>query len=82
MVDNIRLAIQKYEKNELSEQEFHSIIESIIPMITEDALHEVRSFLTSIEGELELIDFTINQEDRSEEYLNVIQRIKEYPFPK
>ncbi|MFA6086475.1 hypothetical protein [Mucilaginibacter sp.] len=51
-------------------------------MSTEDALHEVRSFLTSIEGELELIDFTINQEDRREEYLKVIQQIKEYPFPK
>ena len=82
MVDNIRLAIQKFEDSELSEHEFHSIVESIIPMITEDALHEVRSFLTSIEGELELIDFTINQEDRREEYLKVIQQIKEYPFPK
>jgi len=55
MGDNIRLAIRKYEDSESSEHEFHSIVESIIPLITESALHEVRSFLTSIEGELELI---------------------------
>jgi len=82
MIDNLRVAISKYENNGMSEHEFHSTITSIIPMITENTLHEVRSFLISIEGELELIDFTVSQKDRRGKYLRVIEQIKEYTFPK
>jgi uncharacterized protein YxeA len=78
LFDRLNSAINKFEQGDYNERDFHSTLESIIPSITELEFDAFRKFLSDKEGDLEEIDFMVNQEDRRTEYLKVILQIKDY----
>ncbi len=74
----IEKALQKYVDEKGNENYFQSQIESIAYSITESHLHELREFLLKIEGELELILFTVEPEFRRTKFLEKIAHIENY----
>ena len=77
LLNRLEKAITRYERKEYSEHDFHTTLESIIQTITESDLADFRDFLFGQEANLERIDFLINDENKREEYLKVIEQIKE-----
>jgi hypothetical protein len=78
LLNRLNAYIIKFEQGKYDEKEFHSILESIIPTITELEFYDLRDFLSQREGDLELIDFMVNKEDRRDEYMVVLLKIKAY----
>lgn len=77
LFSQLNKAIEKYEGRTCSENDFHSAIESIVRMITEFDLNDFRTFLLAKEGDLEQIDFMVNEKDRRSEYLKIVNQIKD-----
>lgn len=78
MHDRLNRAIEKYQQGNYNEFDFHSTLASIIQSITEVELNDVRTFLLDNEADLELIDFTVNKDERRNRYLNIIENIKSF----
>jgi hypothetical protein len=78
LLSRLNEAIEKYEHLIYTEENFHSILESLIPIITESHLNNLRLFLSEMEVNLELIDFMVSQSDRRYEYIKVINQIRNY----
>jgi hypothetical protein len=78
LLSRLNSSIIKFEQGSYDEKEFHLTLESIIPTITESELYDLRQFLSEKEGDLELINFTVNKEERRDEYMMVVLKIKVY----
>ena len=65
-------AIDKLNEDTYSPQDFHQTLESIIRTITEDDYSKLKNKLLELESELELIDFTVNTENRRSQYLKSV----------
>lgn len=76
--DRISSAIQRYKNGLYTEVDFQHEVESIAVLITESNLYRVRDFLFEIEGELELINFTVNSIDLRDKYLEQIVRLEKF----
>lgn len=60
--------------------EFQDALDSIIVMITECEYSELRNYLTSLEAELELINYTIEEKHIKNKYLEIISQIECYVY--
>ena len=69
-------AIDKFKEGIYSESDFHATIESIRNSATESINEGFFSFLSDIESELEIIDFTVDEKFVRDLYLKQIQRIE------
>jgi hypothetical protein len=64
----------KFRNQEYNKAEFHSALESVISLITESDLFEIRRTLESIEADLERADYFSNTADQ--DYSNAVERIE------
>ena len=76
IIDKIKSIVKKYLNGRYSEDDFHAELNSLIPSITESELLDIREFLETIEGELEMIDFLSEQKNRPKDYRFVVEKIE------
>jgi len=75
---DLKVVIDKYVNGTYSESDFHSSLNSLIGMITESGLIDLREFLESQEGELERIDFLVDAANQRQEYERIIKNIQSF----
>lgn len=68
----------KYKKSIYNEIEFQDALNSIIVSITEYEYSELRAYLTTLEGELERINFLVERKFLKEKYLEIINKIEDF----
>lgn len=79
-LEKLKDIIKKYKGNLYNEMEFQDALDSIIVMITECEYSELRNYLTSLEAELELINYTTEEKHIKDKYLEIISQIEKYIY--
>jgi hypothetical protein len=74
---SLKSLLNKYEQGLIDENEIHSALSSLISLI-DSADWKLRQILESVEGDLELIDFTCNFNDKRTKYLAELSKLKCY----
>jgi len=72
----LNITIDKYLKGSYSEKDFHENLSSLSLGITELELLNLREFLEVIEGQLERIDFLVDEKEKPKKYRQVIVELK------
>jgi hypothetical protein len=73
--NRLKEIFEDFAKGNLTTSDFHLAIETTINLITEADFDDLRLRLREFESELELIDFTVNEDQKMEYYSKKVSDI-------